>query len=458
MSASHGSHCRCWECIDRENRPQRTTTNQASGVAEVCPDCDIADCFHIRARRAALATKPAAPAEVVAPVWRCFHCDVVYTDREEARQHFGLPGDVAEPFCRTALGRALMLRRTATPPAAPAATEAQSTPTQAPSTGAVVLNDEQIDAIALLCHAASTRSTPLPLDAAEAMVRQVVSESRVFRVAPPVVQPASPAIDASLIGADGGYYDRPASPAVEVAFKPVLIEFEDAHDTAWQAAAAFRPPYFGNNFRAHNWVVEAIRSAHMDGQRFAHGLPKINRAIGGELPQALREQRATPPAAASSTAHPVEWTPMAEQFDDGAGASSTEPASLSDAEIVEIWGNYDEGVDTRRDVVLRAIRFATPTPAVAVPGSLTDEQIAILRRTTMKDPHQQRASDIAFARAIIAALATTSTAGASLRAVAESIEKACPNDIDPGDGAVLVALSAAEVIALRSALASKDQS
>jgi hypothetical protein len=45
------------------------------------------------------------------------------------------------------------------------------------------------------------------------------------------------------------------------------------------------------------------------------------------------------------------------------------------------------------------------------------------------------------------------TEGASLRTVAEAIEKACPTEVDPDDGAVLVALSAAEVIALREALA-----
>lgn len=71
---------------------------------------------------------------------------------------------------------------------------------------------------------------------------------------------------------------------------PTLIDWDDAHETAWQAAAAFQAPYFSTNFRAHNWIVEAIRSAHIDGQRFAQGLPKIQRGIGGELPQELRKQ------------------------------------------------------------------------------------------------------------------------------------------------------------------------
>lgn len=44
-------------------------------------------------------------------VWRCFHCNAVYTDREQARQHFGLPGEIAEPFCTTALGRMITASR-----------------------------------------------------------------------------------------------------------------------------------------------------------------------------------------------------------------------------------------------------------------------------------------------------------------------------------------------------------
>lgn len=67
--------------------------------------------------------------------------------------------------------------------------------------------------------------------------------------------------------------------------EPSLIEFETAHRIAFQAAAAFRPSYFGPNFRAHTWVVEAIRSAHMDGQRFAAGGPvMIDRFPGGPTP------------------------------------------------------------------------------------------------------------------------------------------------------------------------------
>lgn len=71
---------------------------------------------------------------------------------------------------------------------------------------------------------------------------------------------------------------------------PVLIEWDDAHQTAYQAAAAFRPPYFnGPGFTAHSWVVEAIRTAHMDGQRHAQGLPKIDRR--GALSKDEQEQR-----------------------------------------------------------------------------------------------------------------------------------------------------------------------
>jgi hypothetical protein len=70
---------------------------------------------------------------------------------------------------------------------------------------------------------------------------------------------------------------RTAQPAKKEQTQPKLIEYEAAHRVAFQAAAAFRPPYFGPGFRAHTWVVEAVRSAHMDGQRFAHGLPPIER-------------------------------------------------------------------------------------------------------------------------------------------------------------------------------------
>lgn len=70
----------------------------------------------------------------------------------------------------------------------------------------------------------------------------------------------------------------------------VLIEWDKAHDIAYQAAAAFRPPYFtGKDFVAHNWVIEAIRSAHIDGQRFARGLPAIDRS--GALAPELRKER-----------------------------------------------------------------------------------------------------------------------------------------------------------------------
>ncbi len=78
--------------------------------------------------------------------------------------------------------------------------------------------------------------------------------------------------------------------------KPVadLIEYEAAHRIAFQAARAFRPPYYGDGFRAHTWVVEAVRSAHMDGQRHARGLPPVDR--GGEM----LERPATQPTASNA--------------------------------------------------------------------------------------------------------------------------------------------------------------
>jgi|GEM_PF-5047190 len=76
-----------------------------------------------------------------------------------------------------------------------------------------------------------------------------------------------------------------------------LIDWDSAHKIAFQAAAAFRPSYFkGADFVAHNWVVEAIRTAHIDGQRHAVGLPAIDRsaAFAADL---RKERAATQPAA-----------------------------------------------------------------------------------------------------------------------------------------------------------------
>lgn len=57
-----------------------------------------------------------------------------------------------------------------------------------------------------------------------------------------------------------------------------LLEWDVAHAIAYTAAAAFRPAYFnGPGFVPHTWVVEAIRTAYMDGQREALGLPLIDR-------------------------------------------------------------------------------------------------------------------------------------------------------------------------------------
>lgn len=77
---------------------------------------------------------------------------------------------------------------------------------------------------------------------------------------------------------------------------PHLIEYEAAHRVAFQAAAAFRPDYFnGSGFRAHNWVVEAIRSAHMDGERYAQGLPPIDRSTGEFRTRTAEEKFGAPP-------------------------------------------------------------------------------------------------------------------------------------------------------------------
>lgn len=77
-----------------------------------------------------------------------------------------------------------------------------------------------------------------------------------------------------------------------------LIDWDSAHKIAFQAAAAFRPSYFnGAGFMAHNWVVEAIRSGHIDGQRHALGLPPIDRS-GAHAAKLRMERKAATPAAA----------------------------------------------------------------------------------------------------------------------------------------------------------------
>ena len=78
-----------------------------------------------------------------------------------------------------------------------------------------------------------------------------------------------------------------------------LIDWDSAHKIVFQAAAAFRPSYFnGAGFVAHNWVVEAIRSGHIDGQRHALGLPPIDRS-GAHAAELRTDRKAATPAAAA---------------------------------------------------------------------------------------------------------------------------------------------------------------
>src|SRR6266705_6174210 len=44
-----------------------------------------------------LALTPAVAPDVAGEVWRCFHCDDVFTDKDAAREHFGDQGD---PACK----------------------------------------------------------------------------------------------------------------------------------------------------------------------------------------------------------------------------------------------------------------------------------------------------------------------------------------------------------------------
>lgn len=79
--------------------------------------------------------------------------------------------------------------------------------------------------------------------------------------------------------------------------EPSLIDWDSAHKIAYQAAAAFRPSYFnGAGFTAHNWVVEAIRSGHLDGQRHALGLPGIDRSAVHAAELRMERKASTQPA------------------------------------------------------------------------------------------------------------------------------------------------------------------
>lgn len=90
--------------------------------------------------------------------------------------------------------------------------------------------------------------------------------------------------------------------AAPAAPEHVLIEYGAAQEIAYQAAAAFRPSYFtGTRFSAHPWVVEAIRSAHIDGQRFARELPAIDRSRA-TAPELRRERSEAQPGAVSNEA------------------------------------------------------------------------------------------------------------------------------------------------------------
>ncbi len=87
---------------------------------------------------------------------------------------------------------------------------------------------------------------------------------------------------------------RPPSASPVAVPEVVLIEWDLAHRIAYQSAAAFRPSYFnGLGFIAHTWVVEAVRSAHQDGQRHAKGLPPIDRRF---VDEDLRKRDRTPQA------------------------------------------------------------------------------------------------------------------------------------------------------------------
>jgi hypothetical protein len=83
--------------------------------------------------------------------------------------------------------------------------------------------------------------------------------------------------------------------------EPSLIDWDSAHKIAYQAAAAFRPSYFnGAGFMAHNWVVEAIRSGHLDGQRHALGLPGIDRSAVHAAELRMERKASTQPAASQA--------------------------------------------------------------------------------------------------------------------------------------------------------------
>lgn len=80
------------EAIEALQDAKRQKGNESKGCS-ICFDSGhtAEQCHHnplVMARRAVAAAK----------VWRCYHCDSVFTDYEKAAEHFGRRGD--DPKCK----------------------------------------------------------------------------------------------------------------------------------------------------------------------------------------------------------------------------------------------------------------------------------------------------------------------------------------------------------------------
>lgn len=330
---------------------------------------------------AALATKPAAPAEVVA--WNQALLAVLAKIKEID------DGEApAYAHCREEVGGMFLPK--------PAALR---TPTQAPSTGAVAETLKQF--------AESQR--PLPADMAA--ILDANKWDLYATSAPPVVQPASPPTgefdklvaetpnDPGMAEARQWVKDEfyPASPAVEVASD---VDEHQGFDTGTPAL---------DDLLQRTWWMAKGPNNHDTVMAWMGSLEAVLPLI-------------TPPAAASSTepASPVALSDSGDQLTD------FQEGQWWVAELDALARSPSATDDQKRAVAVVhnflniTAKLATPTPAVAVPGSLTDEQIVRSLVSSRTERDQRIAvEDMAQGGEMVvtledlravAALATTSTA------------------------------------------------
>lgn len=90
------------EDYDEAIEALRAAKTQPEHLSECCTVCcdtghTASHCHHnplVMARRAAATTK----------VWRCYHCDEVFTDYAKAEEHFGPRDKNPRPACQTPQG------------------------------------------------------------------------------------------------------------------------------------------------------------------------------------------------------------------------------------------------------------------------------------------------------------------------------------------------------------------